>query len=162
VKAAGSGCPLLPRGAALARMNGVLFQGRKTALPFAKDSFREGLREARGCAKMGACENRRPWMCGSRPWAWKPWGRGNVRRGSASVVLRSCSGSSRAYPPGRGDWPSSGGWRSWADGQRGEGGSAYLSMCQKASTWPAHGPTPWPGWIANDSGCIANESDTAT
>jgi hypothetical protein len=28
--------------ATLARMTGVLFQGRKTALPFAKSAFREG------------------------------------------------------------------------------------------------------------------------
>jgi hypothetical protein len=72
VKAAGSDARPLPRGATLARMTGVLFQGRKTALPFAKSAFREG-------------------------------GRGGA-------------------------------------GPRGLGGSAYPSMCQKASTWPAHGP----------------------
>jgi hypothetical protein len=42
VKAAGSGCPLLPRGAALARMNGVLFQGRGLPRHCAKAVFREG------------------------------------------------------------------------------------------------------------------------
>jgi hypothetical protein len=50
VKAAGSDARLLPRGAALARMTGVSFQGRKTALPFAKAIFREG---GRGVLDLG-------------------------------------------------------------------------------------------------------------
>jgi hypothetical protein len=50
VKAAGSDARPLPRGAALAVITGVLFQGRKTGLPFAKAVFREG---GRGVLDLG-------------------------------------------------------------------------------------------------------------
>jgi hypothetical protein len=124
VKAAGSDARPLPRGAALARMTGVLFQGRKTALPFAKLIFREG---GRGVLDLGDWGVARTSLCVKKCQLGGVKGKGDNAPYRASIALCEMT-PTPAVPSSPVKWPAHG---PLYPGRGGYRNIARTSLCVK-------------------------------